>query len=61
MAKRVSQRLIAAAPELLAALDDAIWRITKLNVGGPDEPDPTLEKCKAAYRAATGKEWTDRQ
>lgn len=58
VAKHLKERdakLIAAAPRLMSALVDAVRRIEKLNVGGPDEiPDEILEEAKAAIKKAGG-------
>jgi len=51
---RGGPRLVAAAPALLDACKQAIRRIEWLNTGGPDMPDPTLDKLCAAIKAAEG-------
>lgn len=46
--KRHNKRLVEACRQ-------AIRRIEKLNEGGPDLPDPTLKKLKAALEANKAK------
>jgi hypothetical protein len=56
--KRESQRLMAAAPELLALLKDAVaimsgWSFTSTPDAGDTE---TVRACKAAIAKAEGRE-----
>jgi hypothetical protein len=49
-------RLIAAAPDLLAALQECFLLLQQLGAEGEpgDMPSPTLEKARAAIAHATG-------
>lgn len=47
--------LIAAAPELLAALEDALGRIESFENNGDEIADALAEKCRAAIAKARGK------